>query len=65
MTFHNLLFFSVVQSTGLFDKQIGRFRNVPEKIPEFVVPDLTDFKVISVLLNRVLTSFSAVKQSVN
>ena len=23
----------------------GKFRNIPEMIPEFVVPDLTDFKV--------------------
>ncbi|XP_046338855.2 39S ribosomal protein L41, mitochondrial-like [Haliotis rufescens] len=35
----------VVPPTGFQDPQIGRYRNVPEMIPEFVVPDLTDFKL--------------------
>ena len=34
-----------VQPTGYFDRRRGRFRNVPEMIPEFIVPDLTDFPV--------------------
>ncbi|XP_067676949.1 large ribosomal subunit protein mL41-like [Haliotis asinina] len=35
----------VVPPTGFHDPQLGRYRNVPEMIPEFVVPDLTDFKL--------------------
>ncbi|XP_076438541.1 large ribosomal subunit protein mL41-like [Babylonia areolata] len=32
-----------VQPTGFYDKKKGAFRNVPEMIPNFVVPDLTGF----------------------
>ncbi|KAL8617833.1 hypothetical protein ACOMHN_040181 [Nucella lapillus] len=34
-----------VQPTGFYDKKRGVFRNVPEMIPNFVVPDLTDFSL--------------------
>ena len=37
--------FSDVQPTGFLNKKKGHFHNVPEMIPEFVVPDLTDFPV--------------------
>ena len=38
-----------VQPTGFFDAGEGRWVDVPEMIPEFVVPDLTDFKVRSLV----------------
>ncbi|KAL5020231.1 hypothetical protein ScPMuIL_003123 [Solemya velum] len=34
-----------VQPTGLIDPITKKFRNIPEMIPEFIVPDLTDFKL--------------------
>ncbi|KAK6173702.1 hypothetical protein SNE40_017108 [Patella caerulea] len=33
----------VVQPTGIIEKATGKFVKVPEMIPEFIVPDLTDF----------------------
>ena len=38
-------FFAVVQPTGYIDKRNYKFINKKEMIPEFIVPDLTDFKV--------------------
>jgi len=32
------------QTPGIYDKS-GKFHFVPEMVPEFVVPDLSDFKV--------------------
>ena len=37
--------FTDVQPAGYYDKRKGRFTTVPEMIPEFIVPDLTDFEV--------------------
>ena len=34
-----------MQPTGFIDKRNNQFTKVKEMIPEFVVPDLTDFKV--------------------
>ncbi|XP_052062605.1 39S ribosomal protein L41, mitochondrial-like [Mytilus californianus] len=35
----------VVQPTGYVDRKTYRFKNKKEMIPEFIVPDLTDFKL--------------------
>lgn len=35
-----------VQMPGYFDHLTGKFVHVEEMVPELVVPDLTDFKVI-------------------
>jgi hypothetical protein len=37
-----------VQMAGYIDHQTGQFVYVEEMEPELVVPDLTDFKVISI-----------------
>ncbi|KAK7105738.1 large ribosomal subunit protein mL41-like [Littorina saxatilis] len=34
-----------VQPAGYIDKKKGRYTNVPEMIPDFVVPDLTGFEL--------------------
>ncbi|KAK7469754.1 hypothetical protein BaRGS_00036236 [Batillaria attramentaria] len=44
-TMERYLAVHLVQPTGFYDKKRGTYRNVPEMIPEFVVPDLTDFKL--------------------
>lgn len=46
VTFLTLPHLSIdVPPNGFFDKKKGYFTTVPEMIPEFIVPDLTDFKV--------------------
>ena len=42
---HIQLYFSVVQPIGYQSPKYHNYVKVPEMIPEFIVPDLTDFKV--------------------
>ncbi|PVD26918.1 hypothetical protein C0Q70_12066 [Pomacea canaliculata] len=44
-TMEKMLAVHNVPPNGFFDKKKGYFTTVPEMIPEFIVPDLTDFKL--------------------
>ena len=45
------VYFIVVQPIGYKSEKFHNFVKIPEMIPEFIVPDLTDFKVSTIPRN--------------
>ena len=41
----SMFYVTAVEPTGYMSPKTHRFVRIPEMVPEFIVPDLTDFKV--------------------